>query len=98
MKKNIPIDPSGNAPDADLYRATNDEACWTNDGTKDRTVVFTGPNGSPFAKDEYLIPAGQTVCSGPITTTAPNPTDFHYDIRAARAASETAADPNLIVH
>ncbi len=93
MKKEIPIDPSGNAPDTDLYRDANDQACWINEGKTDRIVVF--PNGSPFSDDQYSIPAGQTLCSGPIINP---PGKYPYDIRAKHATSDAAADPNLIVH
>lgn len=93
MQKDIPIDPSGNAPDADLYRANHDTANWINNSNVNRVVKFP-PDNCPFDNCEIPVPArGQ---SGPQTPNSAG--DFHYSIPAAIAANEPAADPNLIVH
>lgn len=96
MKKDVHIHPDGSADDCDLYRATNDQANWINDGKVARTLRFSSSKGSPFAQTEYTVYPGAPQLSGPITT---NDKDkFPYDIGAAKAANEPAADPHIIIH
>ena len=98
MIRDIDIDEHGNAPNCDLHRATNDRAKWNNHANVDKKLVW-GPNGSPFGEsDDIIVPAHGNITSGEITTPQPAPARFPYEIRAARAAAEPAADPQLIVH
>jgi hypothetical protein len=94
MVRDIHIHPDGSAADCDLYRSTNDEAKWINEGNVNRVVTFN--NGSPFGQSEYPVPAGGSTQSGPVT--ADVPARYPYEIRAGIAANEPAADPIIIVH
>ena len=50
--------------------AGTDQVTWTAHGAKKAIVVFASPDGSPFHDALFQVPAGGSVSSGPVKSTA----------------------------
>lgn len=50
--------------------ASTDQVTWTAHGEKKALIVFASPDGSPFHDTLFQVPAGGSISSGPVKSTA----------------------------
>ncbi|MGH9569592.1 MAG: hypothetical protein ACRD4F_08120, partial [Candidatus Angelobacter sp.] len=57
-------------PEIILSRAAKEEVTWFAHGSHKAIIAFASPDGSPFHDTIFQVPAGGSVSSGPVKSTA----------------------------
>ena len=77
---------------ATISKLRGEEVEWFSRDNEDFTVVFK--HGSPFATDEFLVPRGGSVCSGPAVNGL---VGKHYKYSILDSGSTEILDPQVVI-
>jgi hypothetical protein len=77
-------------PTINVNRLKGEQVTWSANSGK-ATIVFTGPKGSPFDQHSFEVPAGGSISSGVVKSTASG--SYKYDVVGLSKTN----DPVIIV-